>query len=264
MRVERLPFTVYDIVGYFVPGFLLLIGLAHLVPEVLPTFTKHVSLLVAASPESVGGTKAGTEFEHVTGSFARQAITITFVIAVAYALGHIISLLAGRIIEWLVIKKFFGYPSQYLIDNPNFKRRRYHPAALPKLAQKRLSERFEKEFGAKLSPDDTWEWFSLIDYYLRSHNPPIAARMYNYVVLCGFLRNTAFVFLLLGIVAFRYAVGCRPNVTWLIPGSFFILMAFSMAGFQKYFRRYSTEALMAFAVGEPDESEDDKINRINS
>jgi len=26
MRVERLPFTVYDVVGYFIPGFMLLIA----------------------------------------------------------------------------------------------------------------------------------------------------------------------------------------------------------------------------------------------
>jgi hypothetical protein len=237
VRVERLPFTVYDILGYFIPGFLLLVGLTHFLPDIRPALDTHIAML--------------------SGTFARQAIGVTVVIAASYALGHLVSLLAGLSIERIMVK-VVKYPSQYLMDNAGLKRRWYHKEPLGKVAQKRVAIRFKEEFGEELEDCDKGEWFSLIDHYHRCHSPQIAARMYNYVVLYGFLRNTAFVLFVLGFASFSSIRLCPPNAGYFIPIGLFLFGAAAMAGFQKYYRRYSNQALMGFAVSKPDADDSDE------
>ncbi len=94
MRVERLPFTVYDVVGYFIPGFMLLIGVTHFIPAIEAAIDTHKKLL--------------------GDSFSGHAVEIAFVIVLSYALGHIVSLMADKTVE-LAVVKIIGYPSEYLL-----------------------------------------------------------------------------------------------------------------------------------------------------
>jgi hypothetical protein len=236
MRVERLPFTVYDVLGYFVPGLLLLIGILHFSPWMPSTEDRH--------------------FAFLTGSFAGQAVAVALAIAAAYTVGHIVSLLAGKTIEAIVVW-IFDYPSQYLLEPSGYHQRPWQPRALPNIAKAKIVVNFKTEFGEELTAVDRREWFSMIDYFVRNRNSQAAARMYNYVVLYGFLRNSSFVFFILGFssLAFGRLTLCPPSASlWLAVASCG-LGVFAMLGFQKYYRRYSLEALMAFAIGSDGESE---------
>jgi hypothetical protein len=192
----------------------------------------------------------------LSGTFAKQAIGVTVVIAASYALGHLVSLLAGVTIERLMVR-VVKYPSRYLMDNPELKRRWYHKEPIGKVAQKRVAIRFKEEFGEKLEDCDKGEWFSLIDHYHRCHSPQIAARMYNYVVLYGFLRNTAFLLFVLCVASF-FSIKLWPiNACYLVPVGLFLFGLAALAGFQKYYRRYSNQALMGFAVSKPEADDSD-------
>jgi hypothetical protein len=237
VRVERLPFTVCDILGYFIPGFLFLAGAMHFFPPVQTIVDSHVLRL-------------GT-------GLSGQAIGIAMVIAASYAAGHLLSFAASYAIEkpmiWII-----GYPSAYLIDNDGFRRRWYHHDALGKLAQQRIAERFQEEFKTNFKEHEKRDWFSLIDHYHRARNPQIAARTYNYVVLFGFLRNTALVLYALAGISLFTIKWYPPDATAFVPVSLALLGLWATFGFQKYYRRYSSQTLMGFAVSKPDADDRDE------
>jgi hypothetical protein len=237
VRVERLPFTVYDILGYFIPGFLFLAGVTHFFPAVQATVDSHMLRL--------GSGLSG------------QAIGLGMVIAASYAAGHIVSFVASYTVEKGMIG-INGYPSEYLMDNEGFKRRWYHHEALGKLAQQRIAARFQEEFNASLNDYERRDWFQLIDHYHRANSPQIAARTYNYVVLFGFLRNTAFVLYALGGISLLSITWCPPNASSFIPLSLVFFGVLATLGFQKYFRRYSSQTLLGFAVSKPEPDDRDE------
>lgn len=227
MRVERLPFTVYDILGYFFPGFLFLIGLYHTVPTLSELAHAHTVL--------------------ISSSFFRGSVGLLILVTAAYTLGHLLSwgasLTVERFVIWMV-----GYPSQYLLsDEP---RKWMRPRSLGKLAKEKFKSRFEVVFGTEAKNND---WFEVVDHHVRNHSFAAAARMYNYVVLYGFLRNTAFVSFVIACLSLPNAHLCPPNVDLGVTAALLLLGCAATVAFQKYYRRYSTEVIMSFAVGVGDQ-----------
>lgn len=234
MRVERLPFTVYDVVGYFFPGLIAVIGLVFLAEA-------------AGAIELINKIEtAGTRLIVVAG---------LFLFVFAYALGHVISLIAALTIEKLVTT-FVGYPSQYLIPNRDtdysFPDERdvgskikaaidairmkqgkswsvklvrffifplywsllivnrlglmlHMVKRLEKQPKKIFDERFERAFGAGRDTLNGKEWFSLVESAIWCHSPGGAARMYNYLTIYGFCRNISLVSYFLSVVAIGIA-----------------------------------------------------------
>jgi hypothetical protein len=74
MRVERLPFTVYDIVGYLFPGLILVVGVGFL--------GEFLSVIAASKLIEDFGTKA-------------TVLAGLFLLVLAYALGHVVSLVGS-------------------------------------------------------------------------------------------------------------------------------------------------------------------------
>lgn len=131
-RVERLPFTVYDIVGYLVPGIYLSIYLTLFFHRKVAEFLLSVGQpnpdaitqavnSVATAARSLKDTPSQTVIDAAQTAIA-AAVTnstpVTFLIVMAllflvesYVLGHVIALLSAETLERLCVG-YFGYPSQ--------------------------------------------------------------------------------------------------------------------------------------------------------
>ena len=233
MRVERLPFTVYDIVGYLFPGLILVVGVGSL--------GEYLNVLAVVGLIDAFGTKT-------------TVLAGLFLLVFAYALGHVVSLVGSLTIEKL-ITTCVGYPSQYLLPNPKTeydfsggnlgahikkavsdickKNSAINSVKLTRVLflplyllirilnsfglmvhlVKRIEERprvifdnrFLSTFGAARNALDGKEWFSLVESSIWHHSPGGASRMYNYLTIYGFCRNLSLVaygFFVLAFVSF--------------------------------------------------------------
>jgi len=94
--LEQNPFSLYDFLGYFVPGSVFLFMLYFL--DISEDTTFEIRNVIFCLPEvNLGG-------------------ALFFIIA-AYISGHILSYLSSITIEWFA-NKLFGYPSKYILDIP--------------------------------------------------------------------------------------------------------------------------------------------------
>jgi hypothetical protein len=235
MRVERLPFTVYDIIGYLFPGLILLVGIIF-----LGEFLNVISVISLID-------NFGTKLTVLAG---------LFLLVSAYALGHVISLVGSLTIEKLITTSV-GYPSQYLLPNQKTEyasegsdangrikhavnsiciknssnssvklvRFCFFPlyflirilnffglfVHLVKQIDKRpkviFDNRFSSAFGAARDTLEGKEWFSLVESSIWHHSPGGAARMYNYLTIYGFCRNLSLVnygFFILAFISFLF------------------------------------------------------------
>jgi hypothetical protein len=223
MRVEKLPFTIYDIVGYFLPGAALLASIVFVVfPDML------------ANLYNADGSKTPA-----VGALAIAILAAT----ISYALGFCIALIASRGIED-PINAAFGYPSEFLVprhDHPKnlshgkksflspswFLSNMFflpylltppsqitdtsHPEAAPSAAGwrgcfhaafkavfvkklcppliKQFNEKFKRKFSTELEDVSGKQWFNMVQYYVINNNPAAFVRMYNYMTMYGFCRN---------------------------------------------------------------------------
>lgn len=218
MRVERLPFTVYDVIGYLVPGvFALWIGLVFFKKlNGTAIIDSQVLNIVGQTPESI--------------YFA----LFIFVIA-AYAVGHLMGLMSSITVEKIAVE-YFGYPSRFLtISNADecrsiiisnmlsssFHRKRVFLAklfcwpiwifvrlmittGLFTIFMKPFPEHVIDKLKNKLNslqleagPIDNCDWWKGAEFYVINNIPHAFARMYNYLTIFGFFRNFSFIFIII-------------------------------------------------------------------
>lgn len=315
-RIEKMPFTVYDVVGYLAPGFFVVYALTLVFFWGMPVNVKPFLIFE----------KSG---------YLGEIVFAVFYTTFCYVVGHVTSFLSSITIERASIN-YFGYPS-YFVLNP------YHPPSSNKpgtvrahIATKRqeyrdrgnrfgsailsafcapihiaiwicdqfgwlrvvlkrhsntnfIVQRLLKEFSQKtrgsirredliyenvssegLSEESNREWFRSVDAWVTNNNSVAAARMYNYVVIYGFLRNMCFIFVFLLWAELINFVFCKffpfakgQQITcalirnylaehgfwFLLVMGFTYLMAVSLfLAFVKFYRRYTEEGLMAFVL----------------
>lgn len=272
MRIERLPFTVYDIIGYLVPGLVFVLGITEIVAH-------EVTTLSLPSADKM--------------DFLHKVVIVFAIFVGGYTAGHVIAYVSSVTIESLIYS-ILGYPSQYLTVTPDgdqpLCRRRIttslaraaaslkfavslpiflHVAVLicllnainktwflvkpmRKFSISILDLRFRFAFGydrSKLSSD---EWFKLIEAYVGNNNTTASHRAYNYVVLYGFLRNMALVFMFLAWasavrISFVESAHLESVLYW---ATVICLIAnvICVFGFAKFSRRYSQEMIMGFVM----------------
>jgi hypothetical protein len=221
MRVEKLPFTAYDIVGYFLPGATLLTSIVFfLFPDILTNLYEEDARKMPVAIWLVIGILATT---------------------ISYALGYCIALIASMGIEDPIIA-VFRYPSEFLVRKPNSSEtdphhkapflwkifllhylltppsqniNTLHPEVIPSApgwrgwVRRWVRDQFEDIFVKKLCDPvidqldkklkqsfaierDTLtgaQWFNLVQYYVMNNNSPAFLRMYNYMTIYGFCRN---------------------------------------------------------------------------
>ncbi|MEQ8666119.1 MAG: hypothetical protein RIC16_10360 [Rhodospirillales bacterium] len=219
-KVERLPFTVYDIVGYLAPG------------------AATVWLIGAIAKWTGSASLLGFKPEHIFlfGNDALDVLVLGVVFLVAaYGVGYIVSYLSAVFVERLIIYDL-GYPSGHLMAEPEpalASRGNYvkdqqaehglgkkilvyfvmwpampvHLFALwtkwiyselrplpPKIRQ-RIRDRYQwsEAGGETLEQVGETEWFRVIEAYVLNNLHDVEVRSYNYVVIYGFIRSFMFI-----------------------------------------------------------------------
>lgn len=122
--------------------------------------------------------------------------------------------------------------------------------------QKKLKSTFP-ELGDK----EDRQWFRWVEYYTNYNHPVSAASMYNYLVIFGFMRSLAYLFLIAIWLEIAHLAWWLYSGTALIshgPGGaigwllyFFVLyVAYitTVTSYCKVIRRYVEEAVMGFLL----------------
>lgn len=274
MNQKQNPFSLYDFLGYFTPGALLL----------------YMTLLAWGHVRS-DSPAIGMILRYL--SFDRPELYIPFVIA-SYVAGHFISFISSITIEKYAVWQF-GYPSKYLLGIKHdgylhvneqkalraFIRilvwlliapislldfflgkilgmRDLYTKGLDSLLaaalQRKTSYIITKEAGIKDpgshgSPKDH-DFFRYVYHYAIEHSPNHFQKMQNYVALYGLLRTITLILVIFFWVLVWHAHNTLFSVAasaWLLWGTAIVAYFFFMA-FVKFYRRFSLEALMAMAV----------------
>lgn len=280
MTLNQNPFSVYDFLGYLVPGMLCAIGIVFI------NQNPYVFSFLVFS-------KFGNYTEGLV------------VLILCYLLGHLLSFLSSITIEKYSVWTL-GYPSKYLFkqkkDNfwlsivrkyePEHKYgsifrilfriiiktiisiaifpitvldivvrhlfRLYDQYARPfdndliSIVGKSLDELLSIKFKATKvcgTEEDEHDYFRIVYHYAlekaQNHNP----KMQNYVSLYGFTRTTSFIFVsLFWYCLFVYCRNCYLVDFWYIPMLIGLISFILYIDFNKFYRKYSVEAVMAATV----------------
>lgn len=275
-NIKQNPFSLYDFLGYFVPGAFAIYSLIFTYGHIY----KNSSI----------------ELLRKYLSFNSPELYIPFIIF-SYILGHFLSFISSITIEkysnWA-----FGYPSKYLLGMPpagyftvgspktiRFLIRificifmfpisildyifgkRLHMRELytkkldsllivviKKKVEAILSECCASNYNSDLSEDD---FFRYIYHYAVENAKNHAQKMQNYVALYGFLRTITLILVMLFWILLWHVYYSEVSILKslvlltvysLIPYIFFM-------AFEKFYRRFSLEAMMATAVVYSDKS----------
>lgn len=265
MNFNQNPFSLYDFLGYFIPGALLL--------YILNCIDWSGGILIL-----INAIKLKLDNENY----------LPFVIC-AYITGHLLSFLSSITIEkfsiWL-----YGYPSKYLLDIkikpyynsnlsiPDILKRTLiglfvlpiafydilldkflqlkilHGRSLDKNVINLILDNANKAYGNMLVKKSTLnidikndDFFTVLYHYVLERNKNHSSKIQNYVALYGLLRCITLIFVILfwTIIVFHSWIPI-PNL------DYFVLIAFvSFASylfflsFKKFYRRYSLETLLA-------------------
>ena len=283
-NVERLPFTIYDIIGYLAPG----------------AVTTWLTVVLLKWTHSKLHTYIGIHINDIVifadNAFLNNAgIGIAF-LALSYVVGHVVSYLSAYFVEGLVTYDF-GYPSFYLMASDETDRDTYienrrkkhtfckslliyialfpvvifHKIFFYKIINAQLKPLIEpirdkirtrfarSEIGGKeLCVKKNEAWFRVIEATIKNNFPEADYRMYNYVVIYGFVRSFCLIFNIIPWSLFIIFLICLLGGEWennyhflppLIAFVISILLSFILyLAFIKFFRRYSQETLEAFAT----------------
>lgn len=277
MQIKQNPFSLYDFLGYFIPGSMLLMSVS-----VWLLYENNLcSLLVTYCPSSTGGYQINT-IESLS-----WLLPIGFII-VSYVLGFSLALASSLVVEhYLLLRK--GYQSKYRFQpNPDtiFAKcsgwsirdglciifalpivwvdmilgvifgidRSYYKAfhqeevdAVKPVVQSILGK---FNFDSDISLEQCkFNWHQYVYHYIYAQETPHAAKIQNYVALYGFSRTTSMVFVLLSWISpvAYYFEWAHYSATACL-GHFLLFSSLSYVffwGFAKFFRRYTDEILMA-------------------
>ena len=274
------PFSLYDFLGYFVPGAIVVYAIGLLFGHIHPLLTAqgvYEKFLSLRDPSQI----------------------LPFVI-LSYVSGHLASYLSS-----ITVEKFselqYGKPSKYLLGLEHeryfFTRlmrgqfdllrvllgivmlpvgvfdfilggllgcNRFYARGLDKLlsevirgkAYKRLVSiaGFQPSDEKHGGPDEA-EFFLLLQHYATANCENHRLKMDNYVALYGFLRTIAFIFLMLTWITTYHVIVIGHNL--FLPYGTPLLLAFLsflfFLAYMKFWRRYTLEVLMAVAVADKSE-----------
>lgn len=274
MDPKQNPFSLYDFLGYLIPGAVSLYGALLIIGHLSPTDT------------ALG-------FVTTKLSFEKAEIYIPFIL-LAYIVGHFLSFVSSITVERYSLWAH-GYPSKYLIGIPSKgyldvgqhkKLRRVMrvgvfallapisvldwllgaKAGMRDLYAKSLDtllidvlkhriecliDRHAQVVGrASNGKEEQLDFFRYAYHYAIENAPNHVPKMQNYVALYGFLRTLTLISLVLfWIVVWHVsASGMSCLAVMLSISSASLLTYLLFMGFVKFYRRFSLEALMAMAV----------------
>lgn len=271
--MKQNPFSLYDFLGYFIPG-ALCISLVYFITEL--KLVDHVNFrsMIDLIPEI-------------------KIETAVIFLILSYIFGHFLSYASSMSVEKYSIWKY-GYPSKYLLSIKaskyfdHFKSRPglilgvlmtiiLLPIAIPDLLfgnllklrifyakpvdkflrdsiVHKLLELFDslKLISGDNIDDFKWkrtDFFRIIQHYTYEHTQSHHAKYNNYVALYGFLRTITFILNMVFwylLIHFCY-LGFSWNSIFALLALMFLSYVFFMS-FMKFYRRFSLEAYMILVI----------------
>jgi len=240
--------TIYDFLGYFIPGALgvyLFLSLRSGTPlalsDGLPTLSWEAGLLF---------------------------------FLLAYVAGHLLSLLSALLVETYAVD-LYGYPSVYLFRDDSKPRRPGFFGLLVRLAilpivlpnwligtlcglsgklirrcDEAVGERIQAKIKSFLDVQELsgMEFFHLVAHWVREHAPGHASVLQAHVARKGFLRTLTLLF----VTGFWVGIGVfipARDFSFLVLGALCLVAGYlAFLAYLKQERRFSLETLMAFTV----------------
>ena len=267
--IKQNPFSIYDFLGYLIPGALLIY--LYIFIEYLETLNDKFDL---------------SSFLKLNSEF--QIEKVLFFVILSYSLGHLLNFTSSITIEKYANWKY-DYPSKYLlgfdkkgvIKTLNIKRfilaiilfpvtvldlilgdlfkfKEFYTRKLDDFLVETISKKglilinklLENiELDNKIKGLKNYDFFRIFSHYTFEHSKNHQFRLVNYVVLYGFLRTMT----LISIIIFWYFVYIMTNQINGLVNYFLLIIiglisyAFFMA-FMKFYRRYTLEGLMLIAI----------------
>jgi hypothetical protein len=124
---RRAPFTPYDILGYLIPGGILIAALAGFEAFIVSSSKKGGLALHTPIYTSISRLFLATPTH---ADWALQAVTILLIGTVSYVVGHIVASISALFIDRWYVEKAHGYPFLYLlrldIEGADNYSRRFH------------------------------------------------------------------------------------------------------------------------------------------
>ena len=238
MKVERTPFTTYDFIGYFIPGFIFLY---------MMYLTFNVDLYQILSDEC----KNIVAHEYIMFSI--------FLVLMSFVVGHFLSIIS-HVFQKKALSRFEGCSCNNccckncldIIDYFNQGGKKIFSMDGNKYNEliNTIFERYKKEIGLDLKDyvHDSKLFLKGMAAYLQEDKFKI---VYNYMVIQGTFRAFCFIFLvhilviLIGIHCFPSALEPIVNKHWGMILAFDLLAALiSWNIYLKYFRRQIEETLL--------------------
>ncbi|GLU43876.1 hypothetical protein [Allomuricauda sp. NBRC 101325] len=272
--IKQNPFSLYDFLGYFVPGAILVYF--YLILDFLENNENQFKL---------------SRFLADTGNLKLDQIL--FFIIISYALGHLVNFISSITIEKYAIWKY-DYPSKYLL---NLKLKGYwanglirnswrilmpiilFPIAkldfilgdilqfkdfytrklddfliglIKEKGQKLLNKLFTNEsMNERINNNvEEYDFFRLFAHYTFEHSKSHQFKIVNYVALYGFLRVLSLITVIVfWFLFFSMIIKTIPFNIWVLFIVSIVSYIFFMA-FMKFYRRYTLEGLMLIAINE--------------
>jgi hypothetical protein len=265
------PFSLYDFLGYLVPGVLLVVGLIG------------VANLHQLTTDIRG---------FLSSVFAGMSVEVYLpVLVVCYLVGHLVSYISSMTVErysvWTV-----GYPSTYLLNRPHksylysadtgvirlitIGKRLLTAAALAPIViwdlllgcllrfrsqqTKLLDEKLIRVIESVIRPvviavngetdcDEKYDYFRIVYHYALEKCPAHVVKMQNYVALYGFTRTTCLIFIVLGWSVAWLTVANHFAFPWICAFAGVSLLAYVLyLDFNKFYRKFTLEVFMAVSA----------------
>jgi hypothetical protein len=277
MNITQNPFSVYDFLGYLVPGVFFITGI----------------YFVDSIPFHLHDVKFAAIFSYQDG---------VIIIVICYLIGHILSFISSKTIEKYSVWTL-GFPSTYLFGKkkPGFWKsialkyekdhvlgslmrisarilikflismvifpitlwdivvrhvfRLHDQYARPfdkellAIAERRVNVLIKEKYGEEITEkenNDKRDYFRILYHYAISNSSSHIPKMQNYIALYGFIRTTTFVF-----VCMFWALLFRMILLGNYKGFINYLVVFSIVtfilylDFNKFYRKFSIEVIMA-------------------
>ena len=271
--IKQNPFSLYDFLGYFVPGALLI----------------YLYLLIDFIEQANNDFKLSSFFSSTSDLKLEQFL---FFVIISYALGHLLNFISSITIEKYANWKY-DYPSKYLLgfDKKSywtsgignlwrvtmpilivpitifdlilgdiFKFKNFYTRSLDlflrELITKKSIKLIRKLYKNISNSEETqkireYDFFRVFAHYSFEHSKNHQFKMVNYVALYGFLRVLSLITTVVFWTIFYLMIFTeKMNLSiWTLLLVSIINYTFFMA-FMKFYRRYTLEAFMLIAINE--------------
>lgn len=269
--IKQNPFSLYDFLGYFIPGALLIYSFIAL------DYINEANFPV---------------MENITYDASNFGVDkIFFFIIISYALGHLTNFLSSITIEKYAIWKY-DYPSKFLLNlektdywkennkSGYFLRvllpililpvtifdwiigdvlnlRAVYTRGLDKLLTEVITEKGEalirKIFKNKnkafteIHMND-YDFFRIFSHYAYENSKQHQSKLINYVTLYGFLRAMTLICVFFFWLSIYYLIDGNDGISFIVIFSIGLISNIFFMAFMKFYRRYTLEGLMIIAI----------------